>query len=72
MLDDVYPRALQWCAIKDIPDNVMNIDIYIYANHTPMYYSIHDTVEKSIANLILHFVVNFISMKQLLTTMGHR
>ena len=27
MLDDFYPRALQWCSTDDIPDNVVIVDI---------------------------------------------
>ena len=27
MLDDFYPRALQWCSTDDMPDDVVNIDI---------------------------------------------
>lgn len=27
MLDDYYPRALQWCTTEDIPDDVVDIDI---------------------------------------------
>ena len=27
MLDDFYPRALQWCTTEDIPEEVINIDI---------------------------------------------
>ena len=52
MLDDYYPRALQWCTTNDIPNNVINIDISksypnILLNNTqeiPIY-SIPDTIE---------------------------
>ena len=52
MLDNFYPRALQWCTIDDIPDDVISIDIAkcypsILLNNTqpiPLY-TIHDVVE---------------------------
>ena len=52
MLDEYYPRALQWCSTDDIPDDVLNIDISksypnFLLNNTqeiPIY-SIHDTIE---------------------------
>ena len=51
MLDDFYPRALQWCTTEDIPDDVVNIDIsksypnVLLNNRTPIpVYSIHDVV----------------------------
>ena len=53
MLNDFYPRALQWCSTVDIPDNVVNVDIYkSYPNvllnntHPLPLKSIHDVVEK--------------------------
>ena len=52
MLDDFYPRALQWCTTEDIPDDVVNIDIsksypnVLLNNGTAIpVYSIHDVVE---------------------------
>ena len=52
MLDDYYPRALQWCTTEDIPDDVVNIDIsksypnVLLNNKTAIpVYSIHDVVE---------------------------
>ncbi|XP_068704713.1 uncharacterized protein [Montipora foliosa] len=52
MLDDFYPRALQWCTTEDIPDDVVNIDIsksypnVLLNNAMPIpVYSIHDVVE---------------------------
>ncbi|XP_068689801.1 uncharacterized protein [Montipora foliosa] len=52
MLDDYYPRALQWCTTEDIPDDVINIDIsksypnILLNNKSPIpVYSIHDVVE---------------------------
>ncbi|XP_068692731.1 uncharacterized protein [Montipora foliosa] len=52
MLDDFYPRALQWCTTEDIPDDVVNIDIsksypnVLLNNGMPIpVYSIHDVVE---------------------------
>ena len=52
MLDDFYPRALQWCTTNDIPHDVVNIDICksypnILLNNTqpiPVY-TIHDVIE---------------------------
>ena len=52
MLDDFYPRALQWCTTDDIPDDVISIDIAkcypsILLNNTqpiPLY-TIHDVIE---------------------------
>ena len=52
MLDEFYPRALQWCTTDDIPDDVVNIDISksypnILLNNTqpiPLY-SIHHVIE---------------------------
>ena len=52
MLDNFYPRALQWCTIDDIPDDVISIDIAkcypsILLNNTqpiPLY-TIHGVVE---------------------------
>lgn len=52
MLDDFYPRALQWFTTEDIPDDVVNIDIYkSYPNillnniHPIPKYTIHDVIE---------------------------
>ena len=52
MIDDFYPRALQWCTTDDIPDNVVNIDIcksypnVLLHNNNPIpIYTIHDVVE---------------------------
>lgn len=52
MLDDFYPRALQWCTTDDIPDDVVNIDIcksypnIILNNTQPIpVYTIHDVIE---------------------------
>ena len=52
MLDDYYPRALQWCSTEEQPDNLVNIDISkcypsILLNNTrpiPVY-TIHDIIE---------------------------
>ena len=53
MLNDFYPRALQWCSTKDIPEDVINIDIcksypsILLNNTNPLpIYSIHDTIEQ--------------------------
>ena len=52
MLDDFYPRALQWCTTDDIPDNVVSIDIakcypsiLLKNNHPIPLYTIHNVVE---------------------------
>jgi len=69
MLDDFYPRALQWCTTDDIPDDVVSIDIAkcypsILLNNTqpiPLY-TIHDVIEpfqcKSELNLCGEFYIN--------------
>ena len=52
MLDDFYPKALQWCTTDDIPDDVVSIDIakcypsVLLKNNQPIpLYSIHDVIE---------------------------
>ena len=52
MLDDYYPRALQWCTTEEIPDNIISIDIsksypnILLNNVSPIpIYSIHDVIE---------------------------
>ena len=53
ILDEFYPRALQFCSTQDIPDDLVNIDICKWypsvllnnENAIPIY-SIHDTIEK--------------------------
>ena len=52
MLDDFYPRALQWCTTDDIPEDVVSIDIskcypsILLNNQNPIpVYSIHDVIE---------------------------
>lgn len=69
MLDDFYPRALQWCTTDDIPDDVVSIDIAkcypsILLNNTqpiPIY-TVHDTIEpfncKSDLNLCGEFYID--------------
>lgn len=51
MLDDFYPRALQWCSFKQIPNKLVNIDIckcypsVLLNNCEPIpVYTIHDVV----------------------------
>ena len=52
MLDEFYPRVLQWCTADDIPDDVVNIDICksypnILLNNTqpiPIY-TIHEVIK---------------------------
>ena len=48
MLDDFYPRALQWCSTEERPDNLVNIDItkcypsILLNNYRPiLVYTIH-------------------------------
>ena len=52
MLDDYYPRALQWCTTDAIPEDVVSIDIskcypsILLNNQEPIpVYSIHDVIE---------------------------
>ncbi len=51
MLDDFFPRALQWCTTDDIPEDVVSIDIakcypsILTNNEKPIpIYSIHDVI----------------------------
>ena len=52
MLDEYYPRALQWCTTDDIPEDVISIDIakcypsvLLNNNNEISLYSIHDVIE---------------------------
>ena len=52
MLDDYYPRALQWCTIENIPHDVVSFDIcksclavLLKNNFSIPTYSIHDVIE---------------------------
>ena len=52
MLDEYYPRALQWCTTDDIPEDVISIDIakcypsiLLNNKHEIPIYSIHDVIE---------------------------
>ena len=52
LLDEYYPRALQWCSIEDVPDDVVSIDIsksypsILLNNTSPIpVYNIHNVVE---------------------------
>ena len=52
MLDDYYPRALQWCTTDYIPEDIVSIDIskcypsILLNNQDPIpVYSIHDVIE---------------------------
>ena len=69
MLDDFYPRALQWCTTDDIPDDVVSIDIakcypsiLLNNRHEIPIYSIHDVIEpfncKSDLNLCGEFYID--------------
>ena len=58
MLDDFYPRALQWCTTDDIPEDAVSIDIskcypsVLLNNQNPIpVYSIHDVIEPFNNNL---------------------
>ena len=69
MLDDFYPRALQWCTTDDIPEDVVSIDIakcypsiLSHNKHEIPIYSIHDIIEpfncKSDLNLCGEFYID--------------
>ena len=52
MLDDFYPRALQWCTTDNIPENVVSIDIskcypsiLLKNNQEIPIYTIHSVIE---------------------------
>ena len=52
VLDDFYPRALQWCSTDPAPDNLASLDIskcypsMLIDNETPIpLYSIHDVIK---------------------------
>lgn len=52
MLDEYYPRALQWCTTDDIPEDVVSVDIakcypsiLLNNKHEIPIYSIHDVIE---------------------------
>lgn len=52
MLDEYYPRALQWCTTDDIPEDVVSIDIakcypsiLLKNNHEIPIYTIHNVIE---------------------------
>ena len=52
MLDEYYPRALQWCTTEDIPEDVISIDIakcypsiLLNNNNEIPIYTIHDVIE---------------------------
>ena len=76
MLDDFYPKALQWCITEDIPDDVVSIDIsksypnILLNNTSPIpIYTIHEVIESTV---ILDSVENSILMKQSLTITAHQ
>ena len=69
MLDEFYPRTLQWCTPDDIPEDVVNIDIcksypnILLKNTQPIpIYTIHDVIEpfncKSDLNLCGELYIN--------------
>ena len=52
VLDDFYPRALQWCSTGDQPDNLVSLDIskcypsVLINNKSPIpVYTVHDIIE---------------------------
>ena len=52
VLDDFYPRALQWCSTEPAPDNLVSLDIskcypsILIDNKTPIpLYTIHDIIK---------------------------
>ena len=52
VLDDFYPRALQWCSTSEQPDNLVSLDIskcylsILIDNKTPIpVYTIHNVIE---------------------------
>ena len=52
VLDDFYPRALQWCSTDPVPDNLVSLDIsksypsILIDNESPIrLYGIHDIIE---------------------------
>ena len=53
ILDDYYPKAIQWCSFEDQPENLVNIDIckqfpsiLVQNGITIPVYNIHDCIEK--------------------------
>ena len=69
MLDDFYPRALQWCSTEAIPDDIVSINIskcypsILMHNTQPIpLYGIHDVIEpfscKSDQKLCGEFYIN--------------
>ena len=52
VLDDLYPRALQWCSTDPVPDNLVSLDIskcypsILIDNDQPIpLYTIHDIIK---------------------------
>ena len=52
VLDDFYPRALQWCSTDPAPDNLVSLDIskcypsILIDNESPIpLYTIHDIIK---------------------------
>ena len=52
LLDDIYPRALQWCSTDPQPDNLVSLDIskcyppIVINNKRPIpLFSIHDVIK---------------------------
>ena len=78
MLNDFYPRALQWCSTVDIPHNVVNVDICkshpnVLLNNTHLLplKNIHDVAEKFNCESDLNNEASFILMRQLSTITSH-
>ena len=78
MLNDFYPRALQWCSTVDIAHNVVNVDICkshpnVLLNNTHLLplKNIHDVAEKFNCESDLNNEASFILMRQLSTITSH-
>ena len=66
VLDDFYPKALQWCSSKDQPDNLVSLDIskcypsiLINSKEPIPVYTIHEISEPFTYNHQLNYYVEF-------------
>ena len=66
VLDDFYPKALQWCSTGDKPDNLVSLDIWkcypslLINNKEPIpLYTIHDIIEPFTHNHQLKYYGEF-------------
>ena len=75
VLDDFYPKALQWCSISNKPDNLVSLDIskcypsILINNNEPIpLYAIHDIIElfthKHQLNYYKEFCIDEFTIKQ--------